>query len=89
MRSDQGGIQIDDHFPSGRNQRGQLPHRGPRGGPRTTDRGDHRGRLTAQSVDESTDRGIRGHHAEQLRLGPHHRGISEAVTAECDRDGQI
>lgn len=45
--------------------------------------------LSGQRRDQPRHRRIGGDLTEQIRLRPHHRKISEAVTAQCDRYGQI
>ena len=89
MGPDQGGIQIHHHLPNLSDRAALLPHPLPGDSPCLPDRGDRRARVAAQHLDESADRGIRGHCAEQFRLGPHQRSIGQAVTAEGDRDRQI
>jgi hypothetical protein len=89
VRTDQGGVQVNHHQLIRRHRAAVPPHRGPHGRACPPDRGNRGRRILAQGVDEPADRGIRGHRAEQLRLGAEHRGIGQTVTAECDRDRQV
>jgi hypothetical protein len=89
MGGDQGGIQINDHRIGARDRRAVTPGCGPRRGASPADCGDHRRRILTQGVDEPADRRVRGHRAEQLRLGANDRGIGQAVTAQRDRHCQI
>jgi hypothetical protein len=87
--ADQCGIQIDHHRTRDRDRRAVAPHLRPRRGTSPADRRDHRRRAIAQGVDQPADRGVGGHRAEQLRLGTHHSGIRQTVTAQRDCDRQI
>jgi hypothetical protein len=89
MRTDQRGVQIDDHRATGRDRQPMAPHRASRPTTRPTDRRDRTERVISQGVDQPADRGIGGHTAEQLRLRTQHCGIGQTVTAQRDGDRQI
>ena len=89
VRADQRSVQVDHHLSREWDRRTVPPHRGPRGGTSPADRSNHCGPVIAQGVDQPADRGVRSHRAEQLRLGAHHRGVSQTVTAQRDSDRQI
>ena len=89
MRTDQRGIQINHHRAPRRDRCAMSPDRGPRRGTSGADCGDHRRRILTKGVDEPADRRVRGHRAEQLRLGANDRGVGQTVTAERDRHRQI
>jgi hypothetical protein len=62
-----------------------LPRRGPGG----ADRRDGVVSVTGQGVDQPRHRRVGRDRSEQFRLRPHHRKISQAVTAERDRDRKV
>ena len=89
VRTDQGGIEIDDDLPvvgEGRAVRPDLVTSLRTSG---TDRRDRLGRSLAQSIDQAADRGIGGHRAEKFGLGADHADVGQTITTQRDRDREI
>ena len=68
---------------------GPRPWPAPRHGRARIARPPRPGHRRPRPSSSPADRGVRGHRAEQLRLGPHHRRVGQAVTAQRDRHRQI
>lgn len=90
MGGHQGGIQVDDHLVARAGQRSlttpdTLTSKCPRGADRRESSID----IVGECGDQSGHGGIGGDLPEQLGLGPDHRDISGAVTAESDCDRHI
>ena len=91
MGGNQSGVQIDDHLIAHRatNRPSTGPDPSTGSGPRGADRCDHRIDVATEGGDQSGHGGIGGHVTEHLRLGPRHRDVGGAVTAQRDRGRQI
>lgn len=91
MRQHEDPVYVHDHLPARVRRRitGQLPDVLAYFGPSRTQRGQNPFPSCGQLADQAGDRRIGGHGPEDGRFRPQHTGVSQAVPAQRDREGDV